>query len=90
MKGLGCFVGIFCLLASTLLARYFHLGLRQGRLPPGGWWSLGAHRAATGTTAQRLARFGLGLSALLALLGITAFFVVNRLIESLLAARLAA
>ena len=90
LRGMGAFVGCFSLLVSTLLARYFQLGLRQGRLPPRGWWSLGAHRAATGTMARRLGRAGLGLSVLLALLGITTFLLVNRLIESLLATRLAA
>ena len=90
LRGLSEFAGVFCVLASSFLARYFQLGLRQGRLPPGGWWSLGAHRAATGTTARQLSRAGLGLSALLALLGIITFFLVNHLVESLFAARHAA
>ena len=87
LRGLGWFTGGFCLLSSALLVRYFQLGLRQGRVPPHGWWSLGAHRAATGTTAQRVGRVGLWLAILLGLLGIASMFLVNHLIESFLAAR---
>jgi len=89
LRGLGWFLGGFCLLIAAVFARYFQLGVRQGRLPPGGWWSLGAHRAATGTTAQRIGRVGLWLSVFLAILGIAGSLLVIHLIESLLAARIA-
>jgi hypothetical protein len=88
LRGLGWLIGGFALLSSGLLARYFQLGLQQGRLPPfGWWWSLGAHRAATGATARRLGRAGLCLAALLGLLGIATVFLVNHLIQVLLATR---
>jgi len=87
LRGLGWFLGGFFLLSSALLVRYFQLGLRHGRLPAPGWWSLGAHRAATGATAQRLGRVGLGLSVALGLLGIALVVLVDHLIESLLAGR---
>lgn len=50
---------------SAYLLRYFQLGLREGRLPPPGWWDLGAHRVAVGPTALRLCRLGLSLSVFL-------------------------
>ena len=90
LRGLSWLVGGFCLVSSALLGRYFQLSLRQGRLPPHGWWSLGAHRAATGTTARRLASLGLGLAAVVGLLGIVTVFLVEHLIEALLAVRLTA
>lgn len=76
----------FLVLTSALLARYVQLGLRQGRLPPEGWWSLGAHRAATGGTARRLGRAGLALALILVLAGISMVFLVDHLIETVHAA----
>jgi hypothetical protein len=73
----------FVLVIATVFARYFWLGLRQERLPPAGWWSLGAYRAATGATAERIARAGLVLALLLALLGVGSVFLVMRLIGAL-------
>ncbi|UCE02034.1 MAG: hypothetical protein JSW67_12335 [Candidatus Latescibacterota bacterium] len=42
---------------SAYLLRYSQLGLRQGRLPPSGWWSLGAYQVAVGPSARRMSRF---------------------------------
>lgn len=44
-------------IGATLL-HYCQRGLREGRLPPAGWWSLGAFRIAVGDTALRNARVG--------------------------------
>jgi hypothetical protein len=90
LRRLSRFLAGFCVFSSALLARYFQLGLRQGRVPPHGWWSLGSHRAATGTTARRLGRVGLCLAALLSLLGVAAMLLMEHLIESLLHAQRAA
>lgn len=73
----------FVLVIAVVFARYFWLGLRQERLPPAGWWSLGAYRAATGATAERLARAGLVVAFLLALFGVGSVFLVIRLIGAL-------
>ena len=83
LRALGWGAGGFCLLAAALLARCCQLGLREGRLPPAGGWSLGAHRAATGATARRLARAGLALAAVLAALGLLAALQIERLIRVL-------
>ena len=79
----------FSLVTAGLLARYFQLGLRERRLPPSGWWSLGARRAAVGPGARLLSLFGLGLSAMLATAGIGCLFAVRHLINAL-SGRLAA
>jgi hypothetical protein len=75
--------GGLALLVAALLARSCQLGRREGRLPPAGWWSLGARSAATGATAERLARAGLAVAALLAGLGLALALQVERLIRSL-------
>ncbi len=76
----GWFTCGFLLVIAIALARYFWLGLRHERLPPPGWWSLGAYRAATGTTAERIARAGLVLAFLLALFGTGSVFLVMRFV----------
>lgn len=50
---------------SVFLLRYFQLGHRESRLPPSGWWSLGAYRVAVGPSARWMSRIGLVLSVLL-------------------------
>ena len=87
LRGLAWFLTGFVLLFSALLGRSCQLGLRQGRMPPLGWWSLGAYRVATGATARRLGYVGLALAALLGLLGIALPFIVDHFIEALLSAR---
>jgi hypothetical protein len=87
LRNLSWTVGGFCLLNAVLLARHCQLGLRQGRLPPRGWWSLGAHRMAVGPTADRLGRVGLLLALVLGLVGIVIMFLFDRLIDSLVAGR---
>lgn len=62
------------------LLHYFQLGLRHGRLPPDGWWSLGAFRVAVGDTALRMARGG----RVVAMLLIAAAFGLLLSIEHLL------
>jgi hypothetical protein len=59
---------VFAALTTGLglaLLHYFQLGLRHGRLPPDGWWSLGAFRVAVGDTALRMARGGRVVAVLL-------------------------
>src|SRR5262249_41328250 len=79
----------FSLACAALFARCFQLGLRERRLPPSGWWSLGARRVPVGSGAGALSRCGLGLSALLAAAGVGCLVAVRHLLE-LLAGRLAA
>jgi len=83
LRLLGWVVCGFSLACAMLLGRYFQLGLRELRLPPSGWWSLGAHRVAVGPGAGTLSRFGLGLSALLAAAGVGCLFAVSHLLEIL-------
>lgn len=75
---------------GAFLFRYFQLGLREGRLPPSGWWSLGAYRVAVGPTALRMSRFGLALSVFLLSATIGFVLAVEYLRRAILAANLAA
>ena len=68
---------------AALLGRSCQLGLRQQRMPPAGWWSLGAYRVATGSTALRVGRAGLALALLIALLGIAFPLLVERFLHAL-------
>jgi hypothetical protein len=80
---IGRFVSGFALAASTLLARCFQLALREQRLPPSGWWSLGALRAVVGPDARTLSAFGLFVSTLLAGAGVGCLLVIQHLIDVL-------
>ena len=62
--------GIILMIFSALNAKYFKTGLLEGRLPPSGWWSLGAWRAAVGPGVERMAKFGYAVSLLLLITGI--------------------
>jgi hypothetical protein len=73
----------FTLVSAALLARYFELGFQEQRLPPSGWWSLGARRAMVGPGVRSLSRWGLGLSVLLALAGVGCLLAVHHLLEVL-------
>ena len=73
----------FSLATALLLSRYFQLALREERLPPSGWWSLGARRIVVGSGARSLARFGLGLALSLALAGVGCLLAVRHLLEIL-------
>ena len=83
LRLLGQAVAGFSLACSALFARYFQLGLREQRLPPSGWWSLGTRRAAVGPRVRTLSFFGLGLSALLAAAGVGCLVAVRHLLEVL-------
>jgi hypothetical protein len=83
LQVLGQVVCGFSVLSSAVLFRYCQLGLREGRLPPSGWWSLGRRRVAVGSGAQSLCRLGLGLSLLLASAGIGCLLAVRHLLEVL-------
>lgn len=61
-------------LVAPFLFRFFQLGRRQARLPPEGWWSLGAWRALVGPPARRAGLIGMGLCV--ALTGATLALVV--------------
>jgi len=73
------------LLFTAFLARFFQLAGREGRLPPSGWWSLGAWRVLVGPEARRLSRLGLSLTLLLPALTAATIFVTETLLRSLLA-----
>ena len=75
--------GVFAL----FLARFFQLGLREARLPPSGWWSLGAWRAVVGPSAQRMSRIGLTSSLFLLALSVGAVLVIESLLRALLSGR---
>lgn len=62
--------GILLVIFSALNAKFFKTGLLEGRLPPSGWWSLGAWRAAVGPGIKRMAKFGYAVSLLLLITGI--------------------
>jgi hypothetical protein len=83
LRFLGQVVCGFSVASAALLARYFQLGLREQRLPPSGWWSLGARRAVVGHGARSLSRFGLGLTVLLAAAGIGCVLAIRHLLEIL-------
>lgn len=83
LRLLGRAVCGFSLVSAALLARYFQLGLREQRLPPSGWWSLGARRAAVGPGARSLGLFGLGLSIFLAAAGVGCLLAMDHLLEVL-------
>jgi hypothetical protein len=61
--------------------RYCQLGRREGRLPPSGWWSLGAFRVIVGRRARRLSEFGFMISAVLIAASIGLGFAVEYLIR---------
>ena len=84
---------VFCgvsFVFSAFLFRYFQLGLREGRLPPSGWWSFGALRVAVGPTALRMSKFGRLLSVVLLTATIGFVLAVEYLLRVILAGKLAA
>lgn len=83
LRLLGQIVCGFSLIVSVLFFRYFQIGLRERRLPPSGYWSLGARRAAVGPGVDRLCRVGLGLSLLLATAGIGSLLAMRSLLATL-------
>ena len=68
------------LLFCVLMWRFFQLARRQQRLPPEGWWSLGAYRARVGESARRLALVGMWLAAILAGLGVGLVLLIEQLV----------
>jgi hypothetical protein len=84
---------VFCGVSSVFSAflfRYFQLGLREERLPPSGWWSIGAYRLAVGSTARRMSKFGLVLSVVLLTAAIGFVLAVEYLIRVILVEKVAA
>ena len=67
----------FTLVFGALFFRYFQLGFRQQRLPPCGWWSLGARRALLGSYALRFSRIGLALSLVLPIAGVICLLTIR-------------
>ena len=63
------FSAIF-IIFSALNFRYFKTGIQEERLPPTGWWSLGAWRAIVGPKVKRMAPLGYAASLLLFITGI--------------------
>ncbi len=82
LRVLGLSVCGFALVSSALLIRYFQLGLREHRLPPSGWWSLGSARVAVGPGIQRLCRVGVGLSLIVAGAGVGCLLSIHRLLAA--------
>ena len=79
---------VFCallVLFGLLLFRSCQLGLREGRLPPSGWWSYGALQAITGDRARRMARVGQWLAGLLLVVSPGLAVAVEYLVRLLLA-----
>jgi hypothetical protein len=79
------------LLASSVvfaacLYAFFRRGLREGRLPPSGWWSLGAWRVASGPDVRRMGRLGLALTAFLPASAVAIILVLEFLLHPVLAA----
>lgn len=70
------------LATAGLLARFFQLAVREERLPPSGWWSVGAYRAMVGAGARRASRFGLLLCALVAAGGVGFLVQMSRLLAA--------
>ena len=62
---------------SALNFKYFKAGIQEGRLPPTGWWSLGAWRAIVGPRVKRMAPIGYAISLLLFITGIGLAIVVE-------------
>jgi len=81
-----CEIALFATSAflGAFLFRFFQLGLRESRIPPEGWWSLGAWRAMVGPHAARMGRIGLLLSPLLPRSAIAIVWILERLLHSLL------
>jgi len=79
----GWLVCAFSLVSAAFLARYFELGFQEERLPPTGWWSLGARRAMVGPGVRSLSRLGLCLAVLLALAGVGCLLAIHHLLEVL-------
>lgn len=73
------------LLSAAFLYRFFTLGLREGRLPPSGWWSIGAWRMIIGPKARRMSRMGLAFTLLLPVTAVVTVLVVEYLLWALLA-----
>ena len=62
---------------SILNFRFLKAGAQEGRLPPSGWWSLGAWRAIVGPRVKRMAPLGYAISLLLFITGIGLAIVVE-------------
>jgi len=71
-------------LFGAFLYRFFQLGLRESRVPPSGWWSLGAWRVVVGPSARRMSRIGLFLSVLLPVSTVAIVLVIEHLLRTLL------
>lgn len=71
-------------LLAAFLYRFFRLGLREGRLPPSGWWSLGAWRAAVGDRARRMSRLGLAFTLFLPVSSAATVLVIEHILRTLL------
>ncbi len=69
---------------GAFLFRFFQLGLREARIPPSGWWSLGAWRARVGPPAEWISRIGLFAALALPVSAIAIVWLLERLVRSLL------
>jgi hypothetical protein len=74
---------------AAFFYRFFQLGLRESRIPPSGWWSLGAWRARVGPEARRMSQLGRFLPPLLVVSALMAVVLIECLLHSLLNGRLA-
>ena len=83
LRLLGQTVFGFSLASGALFFRYFQLAIREQRLPPSGWWSLGVRRVAVGSGARRLSRMGLAVSLLLPAAGTGCLLAIRSLLAAL-------
>jgi len=70
--------------------RFFQLAVRESRIPPSGWWSLGAWRVMVGPEARRRSRLGRFLPFLLAGSTLAIVVVIECLLRAILEGELAA
>jgi hypothetical protein len=65
---------------GLLLVRYFTLAQSQGKLPPEGWWSVGAFQRLEGLAARRIGAVGRVVSWLLVALAPLLVLAVDHLL----------
>lgn len=83
LHGLAWAICAGSLLVAGLLFRFFQLSVREERLPPSGWWSLGAFRAMAGTGARRAGRVGMVVCVVIAAAGVGFLVHVLHLLSAL-------
>ena len=78
-------LGVSSLALSAFLVAFFRRALREERLPPSGWWSLGAWRMLTGPEVRQRSRVGLALALAIPLLTAATIAIIEVLLRMALA-----